>query len=199
MLRIAPWSAALILGGCATVLEPAPEADRVGRWGARAAEGGLEMVARAQAWQGMPANLGNQVTPMLVTVSNHGERAIRIAYENLRLVAASGRRYEALPPREIEGTVALTPEERDVPPGGSAYAPHAAAHFLGLLRRIYLPTADMLHRAFPEGALDPGRGSTGFVYFERVPPDAGRVELRAELPTVDGERVTRVEIPFETD
>jgi hypothetical protein len=95
--------------------------------------------------------------------------------------------------------VAIAPEERGFPPGGSAYTPHAAPHFLGLLRRIHLPTADMLHRAFPECALDPGRGAAGFVYFERVPPDAGRVELRAEFPTVDGERVTRVEIPFETD
>jgi hypothetical protein len=55
----------------------------------------------------------------------------------------------------------------------------------------------MLRQALPEGPVEPGGQVTGFVYFERLPPGPGRVELRARFPGAGGERMTRIEIPFQ--
>jgi hypothetical protein len=54
----------------------------------------------------------------------------------------------------------------------------------------------MLRQALPEGVLEPGGVATGFVYFQHLSGDTGRVALRAELPSDAGEQVTRLEIPF---
>lgn len=67
-----------------------------------------------------------------------------------------------------------------------------------MIRHIPMPTVQMLQLALRERVLEPGTEFSGFVYFERVPPDKGRGVLRARFPDAGGGRVTRLAIPFET-
>jgi hypothetical protein len=209
-------AALLALNGCASTLKPAPEANLVAEGAAFAAAGNIQMVARAEAWQGMPPSLDDAVTPMLVTIENHGNRPVRIAYERLRLVAANGRAYYALAPQSIEGSVTVTSEDLDYAPLAfeDVPGPHISPYLLGATsairrthpatwqavdpgwREVRLPTPDMLRKALPEGVLEPGRVASGFVYFERLPAHAGRFQVQAGFPAADGERVIRLEIPF---
>jgi hypothetical protein len=181
---------------------PAPDAERLARHAASAETAGVRVVARAEAWSGVPQGLADEVTPLLVTVVNESDRPIRVTHEDFALVGADGARYAALAPRRIEGVITEAIAE-------PAYPPPAFVHDLSrprdpywtplgpVLRYIRLPTLDMVRRALPEGVVEPGGAVTGFVYFERLPPDPGRVELRASLPGAAGERMTRVEIAFQ--
>lgn len=210
---------ALLVAGCATTLEPAPGANRVeGRGeGAIAANNGVRVIARAEAWRGVPRELNGQLTPMLVTVVNDSAMPIRISYNKFRMVSESGRRYSALPPFRIDGTV-TTRVGNYYRPQRFWYAPYLSPYFPGvavyngpfLTNRLYwdrfapvfatvsLPTDDMLEKALPEGVLAPGGRMTGFVYFEGVGPDARRVRLVADFPNAtDKGVVARVMIPFD--
>jgi hypothetical protein len=60
--------------------------------------------------------------------------------------------------------------------------------------------SDALDWALPEGVALPGRGASGYVYFQRVPRDVGRVTLYLELVDANsGERFGIARIPFQTD
>jgi hypothetical protein len=207
-------AAAIAAAGCAThALVPAPEAHRLAEHAATAETGGVRLVVRAQAWSAEPLRLPEHVTPLLVTVINDSERAIRVAYERFVLLGADGRRYRAFDPARMQGVVAQMVTEPVYP----LYAPPAWAYgppgwvpvpygpfgppygdpVPSTLRYVRLPTVDMLREALPERVLEPGAQASGFVYFERLPAEEGeRYELRADFPAVGAGRVTRVDIPF---
>ena len=138
---------------------------------------GVRIVARAEAWSGIPASLAEELTPLLITVTNESEHAIRVSHEGFALVIHDGRRYDALAPLRIDRVI----------PGPVIGRP---------VRYTRLPTTDMRREALPEGVLEPHGEVSGFVYFERLPPDEGRVELRAQFPQAEGESTRRMEIPF---
>jgi hypothetical protein len=216
----AAWfGVALVAAGCATTLAPAPEAIRLTHDAALAAAEGLRLVARAEAWQGMPPSLDDAVTPMLVTIANHGDHPVRIAYERLRLIGANGRAYRALAPQSVEGSVTVTLEELGYPSLAfeAVPEPHISRHILGAppgygtifwahpayrraldprWREVRLPTPDMLRKALPAGVLEPGGRVAGFVYFEHLPAHVGRFELHAGFAAAGGEGVIRLKIPF---
>jgi hypothetical protein len=55
----------------------------------------------------------------------------------------------------------------------------------------------MIAEVLPEGVLEPGGRVEGFLYFERVDPQAPRVRFRADLTSADtGEVFGEVSIPF---
>lgn len=200
-VRLMLVAAATLAAGCAaTTLVPAPDAKRLAAHAAFAEARGVRIAARAEAWNGMPQGLTDEVTPLLVTIINESDRAIRVSHEGLVLVGANGRHYRALAPIGIEGVVIEAVPEPPYPPLASrGIWPHPAYwNSLGpLLRYVRLPTLDMLRQALPEAVVQPGGQLSGFVYFERIPPDKGRVALRAQFREAGGERVTRVEIPFQ--
>lgn len=208
---------AVVLAGCANTLEPAPSANTVpgpGE-GAMARASGVSMVARAGVWDGNPRNLAQRLTPLRVTFTNNGSVPVRIRYNELMLVA-QGRAYKALPPLEIEGTVTRTVTPA-YPAAGFGYAPYyhqylpATSLYSGafgystpywnrygpVLRKVDLPTQDMIDRALPEGVIEPGGSVSGFLYFPGIEGDVKRVRLRADLINANnGEALVSLNIPF---
>ena len=62
-----------------------------------------------------------------------------------------------------------------------------------------LPTPEMLERALPEGVLEPGRTTSGFLYFERAPAAPARLELTAlVVDALSGEPRGTVVVPIES-
>jgi hypothetical protein len=123
--------AILALGGCTTGLEPASGARRVpGVPGAAVAERSrIRVVARSDAWRGVPSDLASQLIPLLVTVENGSPTAVRLRYEDFSLVAANGRRFGALPPFDIRGTAVERVTVAAASPSGFGIAPYLAAYY----------------------------------------------------------------------
>lgn len=98
--------ATLFFGACAKtpVLAPAPEAATLNGMAAIASAEGFTITARAEAWPGLKS-IENLVTPMKVTLRNHSDRPLRVRYSDFALVNESGKRFAALPPYGIKGTV----------------------------------------------------------------------------------------------
>ena len=208
---------ALVLVGCAAQLRPAPEAVVLPGPGraAIAEEAGVRVVASADAWRGDPEGLTQVVTPMLVRIENNGADAVQVRYEGFALVADDGRRYAAIPPFDVRGVVSSV--VRPIYPVYGPVAPFSWSlyPYMGVAPGVYpfdpfygdvywpywqrwvnLPTGDMVQKALPEGLLQPGGRSTGFLYFEDV-DKAHRVTFQARLPVPGaGDRTVSIAIPF---
>lgn len=170
----------LVVAGCAparlvpapgTVAVPGPGA------GAIAEAAGVRVVARTSAWNGIPAGLEFEVIPVLVMIENNGTHAIRVRHDDFALVGAGGRRYTALSPFDIRGTVAVPVE---VPYPAAYPRPYPRFHsrwywddpfwypsYYPAFTYIPLPTGDMIQKALPETVAAPGTRITGYVYFPR--------------------------------
>lgn len=62
-----------------------------------------------------------------------------------------------------------------------------------------LPTREMFSHAIPQGVLQPGGEIEGYIFFEKVEPNAGVVTFRAEFVDAEtGEWLARASIPFKT-
>jgi hypothetical protein len=210
---------ALLVGGCAARLRPGPAATVVpGRGhGAEATEAGVRVVARADAWRARPAQLEAVVTPVLVTIENGGSRPLRISQADFALVSDVGRRFAAVPPFEIEGSMSEPlpsygfPRWRPAPRllgfhrGRAVYVfdpfwydptwydPFYPSGFV----HIDLPTADMVQLALRETPLEPTASTTGFVYFQRVPGDVGHLNFTLRLVDArTGDPFGTIFIPF---
>jgi hypothetical protein len=170
---------------------------------------GVSVTVETNAWQGSRA-VTNAVEPIRVTISNQGSSPIRLRYGDFALIDRNGRRYAALPPYRVEGTL-LDPVLADgyaviVMPRfrfrGFYVAPYYSRVYPGIPvypRRYYLydpfyydyyyadmtsairPTMEMLSLALPEGIIDSGGSVTGFLYFQRVRPSTETVTLRGTL------------------
>jgi hypothetical protein len=202
----------LLLGGCAAAeLREAPDAGAGHAASAVAAD--VEVTASPGAWRGWPADLTRVVTPILVSIVNRGAAPVRVSHDDFALVLPGGRRLAVVLPSEVRGVVydppptALPSEGFSV--GGDGYpggpdwvlrGPAAGAYTDPVARvgeQFALPTPDVLDRALPEGVLEPGRAASGFVYFERLAADAGRVDLSARLVDArTGDTLGRVLVPF---
>jgi hypothetical protein len=103
-------AALLLLAGCAAkrvVLAPAPTANIASALNFQGAVGeadGVRIVAAANEWNGVPADLGTRVTPLRVRIDNHSGHPLRVAYDDFDLSALSGKTFAALPPTDIRGT-----------------------------------------------------------------------------------------------
>lgn len=217
---LVPLACAIALAGCADTLNPAPPAHALPgpAAGAITHENGIELIARAGAWQGTPADLASRLTPMQITLENDGNVPVRVSYDNLMLVAPDHTVYKALPPFQIEGeatkTIGIVPL---YPSSHFLYAPYFSTYISGatiypgvfpydrvywqryarVLREVDLPSADMLRKALPEGVLMPGGKVSGFVYFPGVGDDVERVRLRAVLVDANsGQKLASPSIPF---
>jgi hypothetical protein len=172
---------------------------------------------KTDAWSGIPADLGDNFTPVLVTVTNDSDKALRVRYADFMLHGPASQMYHALPPFKI--TDAVTQPISDVTGyRGFLIAPYLSPYYPGMrvfsspflfdevyFNRFYpsfveirLPTGDMIQKALPEGVLEPGGRVSGFLYFEDPEDEVGRVRLTHELKTPDGTTFGRLEIPLET-
>lgn len=224
LIYVAATAAALASGACArtqAVLSPAPNATAVsgpGR-GAVATAAGLRVAAHAGAWQWGPSDLETKVTPILLELQNNGPSAVVVRYNRITLSDALGHRFAAMPPYDIDGTVAeayriqnpvygfdrfeLAPYLARWYPryalydGAFAYDRAYYSPYLTEYRRINLPTVDMVQRALPEGVLAPGGRVSGFVYFQPLDRDAQTVTLAVDVVSSPTDAtVGTVRIPF---
>jgi len=216
------------MGGCqsAADLEPAPAARKVAglQDAARDVVQDVQLTAQTVPWPG-PQDIEAKVTPVRVTLTNHSDRAVRVRFQEFALVADDGRRYSALPPWQMEGTVTEQMEARVVAPlhdplfihrgfhiapayrtlypgwdywaGPFAYDPWYYDAYATYWREIPLPTPTMQARGLPEGVLDPAGHLEGWLYFEHVDPDHDQVVLRYDLVDADtGREAGEMRIPF---
>lgn len=189
--------------GQATNLTPAPGTQPapsgVGS-GAVASSAGVEIEARAGAWRGVPQTLEQEVTPLLVTITNNSDQPMLIRYSAFRLSGVNGKQFGAMPPFDIDEEVTETITVDAFPYTGFTVAPYlrryyprltAADAFLldrafysrmvPVFRTIRLPTGDMVQKALPEGVLAPGSRVAGFLYFEDLDDDVANVTFTADL------------------
>lgn len=199
----------ILIAGCAVPrLQPAPDArlvpgsDRI----AVADSAGVRVTVETGAWTGEPRNLSAEITPLRITIENHGERSVRVRYNDFSLASDAGYRYSSLPPYQIRGSV----PGQDYPPfaprftwSGFYVAPYYSPYFVGMrpwgdpwafdgyyyhshfpLWRVDLPTRDMREMAVPEGVIEPSGSISGFIYFPKLTEGARRFTFVARL--VDG-------------
>jgi hypothetical protein len=215
---------ALMAGACATETRLEPDPVAVMKSSDQQCIGGCEgvrLVVDPDAWRGAP-EITNQITPIQIRVKNEHGSAIRLLYRHFVLVAPDGKRFSALPPFEIVGTVDVGPppaslsgppafHSRDffVSPRHHAFVPGVPStgrpfpydplyyeRYHGEWGDIDLPTQHMKVAALPEGDIEDQGEVTGFVYFERV-QGVEKVELHMDLMEAeDGTLFGRVRLPF---
>lgn len=101
--------AGFALIGCAggyQQLEPAPSAQTLPQEKDTAVKtvAGVRVTVEGDAWPGSPAVL-TKITPVRVTIENRHGSKLKIRYSDFSLRLESGKRYAALPPFQIRGTV----------------------------------------------------------------------------------------------
>lgn len=222
--RAATTMAMAALAACGGVpeLHPAPGAELVRGVpdAARATQAGVQLTAEAGAWGARPLELPAVMTPLRVAIQNGSGRPIRIRHQDFVLLEGDGDRRPAVPPYRIEEQVARTVTPAYAPDGfylapyldgyydWALYAdpfPYDGTYYgsvypyYSTIRTVQLPTDQMVDFSLAEGVLDPNGHMEGFLYFEKLDGDAGRVRLTMEL--VDArtqERLGTIEIPFAT-
>jgi hypothetical protein len=185
---------------------------------------GVKVIANAGSWPGT-VEISEEVTPVRVRIENRSGNPILVRYSDIKLVSANGPVYAAIPPFAIDSTVAeprLAPGYAPVTAPGFAGAGFGVAPIYSPLypgwpamrgtfaydplyyqaygdywRQIELPTPAMLQRALPEGRIEAGGSVEGFLYFEKVSPEAKHVELRMDIHNAErGRGMGTLEIPF---
>jgi len=91
------------LGGCSATLKPAPDAIPATGGGATASTGGVQIVTMTPDFPGI-VDIQTAVTPVKVSITNHGTSTVLIRYSDFKLVGADGSVYPALPLRKIDAT-----------------------------------------------------------------------------------------------
>ena len=228
------WLAILLLAGLAaltacqstTDLKPAPGADAVPGLdeAARDVVQDVEVVAQTTAWPGLQ-DIGKQVTPVRVMITNRSGQPLRVRYQEFALIGPEGERYSALPPWQMQGSVTeevtarvtttapdplfvhrgfhVAPAYRTVYPtwdpwvGPFVHDPWWYETYATYWREIPLPTPGMQARGLPEGVLDPQGHLEGWVYFEHVAADRGPITFRLDLVNADpGRDLGEIRIPL---
>ncbi len=194
----------LLLYGCSTsrtILEPTGNESRVDNTTAKMNVNGITVISKTNQWTG-DQQVNDKISPVLVTIQNNGNIPVKISYGQFALISDNGKRYNALPPFQINGTIekpVLVYKETPITTPEFEYnnfliAPYYAQVYpgIGVYTGTYyfdpmyydnyyhycstlqttLPTPDMVAKALPEGVLQPGGSVTGFVYFEKVEPSS---------------------------
>lgn len=186
-----------------------------------AQQAGVQVAASTRAWEGSPAALETELTPVLVNILNDSRRPVRIGYESFRFTSEAETLYSPLPPYRIEVEV-VQPVSAGRPyytyagfrgaPYLRAYFPQVAAYegsfafddgYYGAhapawsrYQSLGLPSEDMLARALPEGVLESGGRVGGFLYFPRL---EGRGPFAFSFNLMDAEsgvRIGVITMPF---
>jgi hypothetical protein len=218
----------VILVGCSSRSElvPGPGADIPpgNTMAAISTVDNVHMEVEADAWKGQQEIL-QEITPLRVVIKNNSGKSIQIEYKDFALTDPKGKRYSALPPYGIKGTVekpylvqtypAIYSPDFDY--DGFWVAPYYASiypdipdwdepfdfdpwyynQYYTYWQSIKLPTEKMLKRVLPAGVLDNGGHLTGFLYFQEVNPDVQDVTFTANLVDAKtGEIFGTISIPF---
>lgn len=202
----------LTLGACAHqgVLEPAPgSALAPGTLDvAEATVAGVTVTASGDSWNGDPWDLYRRYAPVLVTVENHGQRAVSLSPAVFSLTTPGGARDGAVLPSATHGLVGW----RSVPTADVRWARWEAEMFVPNPfddpryydeefrdeRRERLPTREMLRRALSVGPVPAGARVSGFVYFEPPPSDPTAIQFEMSLvDAANGQAIGHLVLPFQ--
>src|SRR5690606_21122103 len=146
-------------------------------------------------------------TPIHVRILNQSDRPLAVRYQTFVLESDTGRELRPMPPIALDRS---RPVRARRPPEPGARAFHFAPYYRGVFGeeveywtggfafdpyfydgfaswRSSLPTETMIERALPEGVLASGGWVSGFLYFERVEPEARRLTLHVDLDLPQGE------------
>jgi hypothetical protein len=186
--------------------------------GAEAIAAGVRVVARTQAWHFDPPDLATKATPILLEFTNNTDRTILVRYDHIALTDAAGHRLDVIPPYNIDGTVSVpVTVQQPYYYGRYTYAPYAYRFsptyvrynsafaydpqyyqpYVTIYTDVALPTPEMLQRALPEGAIQPGGTTGGFVYFNKIRRGEKLLTLRVDIiDETSGEVVGTAKIPF---
>lgn len=214
---------ACLLGACGHKGQLVPDTTAEVVVGAEAAAvatvAGIRCSAAASSWQGLPRDLGSEMTPIKVRIRNQSGKPIRLLYESFALVGEKGQKYRPLP------LLPLNSGNRNISALMPAYASQGffVAQRLGhaypameawprplvrnerFYRKAYakwqddeeLPSRSMLVKGLPEGVLDNGGIISGYLYFEAAARKEKRLNFRFDASEGDREeRVALIKIPF---
>lgn len=189
---------------------------------------GVEVVASAEPWVG-PAQIRYEITPVRVRLVNESLTPIRIDYGQFWLTGTEDDEvYRAIAPFAIEGEAEqkrLIPDPSPLEPAWYGeryfvYDPFARYYYGGVgtyadpyiwsdadwayydafWQDRQLPTPAMLARALPPGVVEPGGSVEGWLYFEKVDPEAEGVHFRARIVNAQTGRPLGVaRMPFEAE
>ncbi|MBS1148818.1 MAG: hypothetical protein H6Q89_516 [Myxococcaceae bacterium] len=162
---------ALALAGCVAepVLIPARGASVLtGTPGvAFAEEAGIKVFLNGDAWRGDPSGLSELMTPIKVSIENRSGVRLRLTFQDISLLGASGFRYPALAPMTGEpkvselvpnasapvGKVVLIPVAAQQAPAQPAVYPRSRIHHQGFMVAphyyAYYPGVPAWSLAFP--------------------------------------------------
>jgi hypothetical protein len=217
--RLAAAVAALpLVAACATVppLHPADPAQAVAhdRAAATAADDGVRITVRPNAWTGGAAGLDEYLTPVDVQIQNGSGRPLRVSPASFSLVAPNGFRYAALPTEAVRH--ALGPY-RGVVYGGYGYSarpwgwgpyagwggPWGGWWGWGLAPGSWWGAypydfgfVGAPSRAFVNGTLDAGGHTTILVFFPVPETSLAALVIDASLVDTSGQKVASVHVPF---
>ena len=186
---------------------------------------GVEVTVSVEAWDGVtPIEL--QVTPVRVRMKNTSKVPVRVDFPQFAITELSEARdfrsYRAIAPYRVRdpfsvgfvgggsfnpiwfgrGFRVYQPFLLYAPYGQLAYGqpytwtPTYWNYCRSYWRNHRSPTNEMIARALPPGALDPGGQIEGWLYFERVKPEGQLVEFEAQLLADDEKEIGKVRIPF---
>lgn len=186
---------------------------------------GVEVSAASNAWSGSPDVL-EHVTPLRVTIRNDSGEPVRVHLSEMRLVDPTGKVYAALPLYLVNGQAEIERHVYVPNPGFGydgyfvdgpygSYYPGIGVYDYGYPYDYYgyydyaryytywdtvpLPTQRMVDLAVPEGVVDTGGYVSGFVYFERVDPEASsQATFQLDLVNAQsGNRMGQVDLRFD--
>jgi hypothetical protein len=194
-------AAAIVLAACGRnpELVPASGANVVQGPGesAIAADAGVRLTVQAQAWDADPANLHEVMTPLRVELFNGSDQPIQVRSQEFQLVTSSGERMPAIPPYDIDKTVAQRVEVPHAYPYDPYYHYGYYDDYFWDTVVIDLPTDQMVAFALPEGVIEPGGNASGFLYFDDIDEDETRARLEMHLVNAGtGAQFGQIQIPF---
>lgn len=159
----------------------------------RADVNGIDIVANGDAWSGEPKHLGRLLTPVKVSIENHGESPLLIVYRNFSLENGPGFHAAAraaiktssttIQPRFDQSGFYVAPDSAFYGPGLSAWPYQFPPDLNSKGKDDYWKeaTPDMIANGIPEGVLEPSGHISGFLYFQQVPKNVDSIDFAAKL------------------
>jgi hypothetical protein len=210
-MRIGLVAMALLAAGCPREQTIVPVGGPLGT----ANVAGVQLGLDAQAWE-PPPDLAGKVTPLRVSLANGTGVALRIRYDQFRVLSPTGDRFSVLPPLPADlGSADIEPLAPEFESESFFVPPHLIRVFpnQGLWAGPFeqrsngldgyeswpegLPTTRMVQRAIPEGVIEVGGRVRGFLYFPPLPEGVPRYVFEADLVDANtGEGFATVSIPF---
>jgi len=164
---------------------------------------GLQVAVEAGAWNARPGSLSDTVLPLLVTLSNTGDRPVTVSRQDFALLDQANRQYSSIHPADVAAMfgggggsgVAVSPS---VGFGGSSGGWGNRSFVGGGLGFTFgswgTDTRDIIPLAMADGPVQPGATVRGFLYFPRPAPESQEVRLIAIFRDVPG--TPRMEFRF---